>query len=253
MNTPTENVVAEWRAAMEGVTPGPWTWGARYVAKPIKEGVAYQHIAQSPSAEVEPDGGQWDRDAAHIARCSPNNIAKLLDHIDALSALTAASTPSPVEAPADGVRERIAIAVRDALIRGVHATESNGAAECDFRGPQDSETGEIPCDLGGNCACVQIGDFAERVVKNMRSLDIPKVLALAALESTPAQPVRLEAGTMNNPRRKIAQKIMRDLLKDITDRRGWRQQWDQFDDDVKVEIRATHTAIIEKHLEAEGM
>lgn len=58
---------------------------------------------------------------------------------------------------------------------------------------------------------------------------------------------------MNNPRRKLAQKIMRDLLKDITDRRGWRQQWDQFDEDVKVEIRKTHTDIIEKHLKAEGM
>lgn len=26
------------------------------------------------------------------------------------------------------------------------------------------------------------------------------------------------------------------LLSDCTDRRGWRQEWDQFDDDVKEEI-----------------
>jgi hypothetical protein len=46
----------------------------------------------------------------------------------------------------------------------------------------------------------------------------------------------------------LSRKIMRALLADITDRRGWRQDWDMFDEDVKREIRKTHAAIIEKHL-----
>lgn len=29
------------------------------------------------------------------------------------------------------------------------------------------------------------------------------------------------------------------ILNDITDRRGWRQEWDGFDDDIKQEIRST--------------
>ena len=29
------------------------------------------------------------------------------------------------------------------------------------------------------------------------------------------------------------------ILADITDRRGWRQEWDQFDDDIQEEIRIT--------------
>ena len=38
--------------------------------------------------------------------------------------------------------------------------------------------------------------------------------------------------------------IVVNILEDITDRRGWRQEWDGFDDDVKREIVASWCAII---------
>lgn len=49
--------------------------------------------------------------------------------------------------------------------------------------------------------------------------------------------------------KKLAKKIEDALLADITDRRGWRQEWDHFDDDIKKEIYQTHTEIIRKVLE----
>lgn len=45
-------------------------------------------------------------------------------------------------------------------------------------------------------------------------------------------------------RGKIAQKIMRRILADATDRRGWRQEWDMFDADVKREIRREWLKVI---------
>jgi hypothetical protein len=45
-------------------------------------------------------------------------------------------------------------------------------------------------------------------------------------------------------RGKIARKIMRNILADVTDRRGWRQEWDGFDDDIKREIRREWLKII---------
>lgn len=50
-----------------------------------------------------------------------------------------------------------------------------------------------------------------------------------------------------------SEKIRDAILKDITDRRGWRQEWDQFDGDVQNEIRSTWLNIIEKIVEPEGL
>jgi hypothetical protein len=36
-----------------------------------------------------------------------------------------------------------------------------------------------------------------------------------------------------------AQKIVKAILEDVTDRRGWRQEWDMFDESIQEEIRAT--------------
>lgn len=84
--TPTENVVAEWRAAMEGVTPGPWLWRG-------KDGGLYQE-GQDPYAygnavlvpDYEHDSGIDTKisepDAAWIARCSPSGISGLLALIE---------------------------------------------------------------------------------------------------------------------------------------------------------------------------
>ena len=47
-----------------------------------------------------------------------------------------------------------------------------------------------------------------------------------------------------------ATRIMKALIADITDRRGWRQAWDTFDDDVQEEIKATFINIIMKEGES---
>lgn len=43
------------------------------------------------------------------------------------------------------------------------------------------------------------------------------------------------------------------ILRDITDRRGWRQAWDDFDDDVREEIREAFDAILRPALTAERL
>jgi len=45
-----------------------------------------------------------------------------------------------------------------------------------------------------------------------------------------------------------AEKIVKALESDLTDRRGLRQEWEQIDDDVKQEIRKMWSDIIRKEL-----
>jgi actin-like ATPase involved in cell morphogenesis len=47
---------------------------------------------------------------------------------------------------------------------------------------------------------------------------------------------------------KASADICRAILSDVTDRRGWRQAWDSFDEDIQREIKNEHTAIILKIL-----
>lgn len=35
------------------------------------------------------------------------------------------------------------------------------------------------------------------------------------------------------------------ILADVTDRRGWRQEWDMFDEDIQEEIKATWKEILD--------
>lgn len=46
----------------------------------------------------------------------------------------------------------------------------------------------------------------------------------------------------------LERRIVYKLLRDATDRRGWRQEFDQFDDDVKEELIATWIAIVNGEL-----
>lgn len=97
-------LVEELRAGLEGVTPGPWArkgdrrrWNPNYVES------SKAHIADVMQCGIDKKRDpESEANAAHIARCSPGNIAKLIDHIDALTAQLASPTPSPVEARADG-------------------------------------------------------------------------------------------------------------------------------------------------------
>jgi hypothetical protein len=44
--------------------------------------------------------------------------------------------------------------------------------------------------------------------------------------------------------KKQAQRIMKAILLDVTDRRGWRQEWDHFDADVRAEIKRKWQTLI---------
>ena len=47
----------------------------------------------------------------------------------------------------------------------------------------------------------------------------------------------------------LAQRIRDAILADVTDRRGWRQEWDGFHDDIQKDIKAAWLAIIKAELE----
>lgn len=48
-----------------------------------------------------------------------------------------------------------------------------------------------------------------------------------------------------------AERIVRAIVRDITDRRGLRQEWEQIDEKTRKEIRATWAAIVRKELATE--
>lgn len=43
-------------------------------------------------------------------------------------------------------------------------------------------------------------------------------------------------------------RIVKRILADVTDRRGWRQEWDQFDEDIKAQIIKTWRRIVREEL-----
>lgn len=91
MTTPDiDTLIADFRAGLDGVTPGPWR--------------VHDDPRKWVTANV-PDSA-WrvnrDADAAHVARCSPENIQALLDEIERLRA----EPPKPRDAIAVGDRVR---------------------------------------------------------------------------------------------------------------------------------------------------
>jgi hypothetical protein len=46
----------------------------------------------------------------------------------------------------------------------------------------------------------------------------------------------------------VASRIVSAILRDVTDRRGWRHQWDQFDDELKAAIVARWIEIVREEL-----
>jgi hypothetical protein len=46
----------------------------------------------------------------------------------------------------------------------------------------------------------------------------------------------------------VCERICDAILKDATDRRGWRQAWDDFDDDTQDEIKSTWLNLIRREL-----
>lgn len=49
----------------------------------------------------------------------------------------------------------------------------------------------------------------------------------------------------------LAKKIVADILSDMTDRRGFRQEWDGVDEDIQTEIREVWEAIVDKAITTE--
>jgi len=81
-------LAAEMRAGLEGVTPGPWSATALTTGIGANQDAdGWETVAAIPCPR-SPWGSarhrQWQRDAAHIARCDPSNIRLLLDTIDTL-------------------------------------------------------------------------------------------------------------------------------------------------------------------------
>ncbi len=48
---------------------------------------------------------------------------------------------------------------------------------------------------------------------------------------------------------KIANKAVKDIINDLSDRRGLRQEWEQIDDDIKREIIKTWRLAVKKSIE----
>jgi hypothetical protein len=71
-----DKLIAEMRAGLKGVTPAPWITGASRRSQVLRVQTTPLLIAETIDAP----------DAAHIARCSPANIAALLDEIERLRA-----------------------------------------------------------------------------------------------------------------------------------------------------------------------
>lgn len=85
-STTSDLLIAELRAGLEGVTPGPWTvffdgsdkcW--------LKVGAGGMPEYYSDIIVIGPC--ENDKDAEFIGICSPDNIRTLLDHIASLEAL----------------------------------------------------------------------------------------------------------------------------------------------------------------------
>jgi hypothetical protein len=91
-------LIAEMRAGMQGVTPGPWAYephgdtgqyGVGVIVPPDIDAAQLSGYQDDPenivseSVAVDVDG---PLNAAHIARCSPCNISALLDEIERLRA-----------------------------------------------------------------------------------------------------------------------------------------------------------------------
>jgi len=83
--TDVSKLISDLRAGLEGVTPGEWRVGP--VDDTIVTAADGSEVAQIDGDYNEPD--LWpimEANAAHIARCSPDNIAALLTHVAALEA-----------------------------------------------------------------------------------------------------------------------------------------------------------------------
>lgn len=115
MSTDIKKLLTEFRAGLEGVTPGPW----HVLGYGFSSWVATGPPGQGRSIPIQhgSQGEMRERDAAHIARCYPENISALLDELEtALTERDAAREQSAtaVAVAIDGA-SKIALEEMDAL------------------------------------------------------------------------------------------------------------------------------------------
>jgi hypothetical protein len=80
MTDSAEKVVAEWRDAMEGVTPGPWSFsGLKVFFRRVEAVIARCRFSEGYLPLLEEAA---EKNAAWIARCSPSGISALLALIE---------------------------------------------------------------------------------------------------------------------------------------------------------------------------
>jgi Lar family restriction alleviation protein len=82
-----EDKLGEMLAGLEGVTPGPWEADQNLPInrKPRVHGGDGSLICEIGNMAMDQD--QWERDAAHIARCDPQTIRSLITRLQAAEAL----------------------------------------------------------------------------------------------------------------------------------------------------------------------
>lgn len=125
--TDAEKLVAEWRAAMEGVTPGPWRpsrYGFQVVSdypEPAWQSVVELTTIARSEPNVEREMLTQKAIASWLARCSPSGISGLLALIESQRA-----TIERVERERDDLQERFdqLHAVKDIQAEKRHEAEA---------------------------------------------------------------------------------------------------------------------------------
>jgi len=69
-------------AGLEGVTPGPWTYGAQYLCRKAGPSEQYERLASCLPGQF--DGIAWNVNAAHIARLDPATVRSIVSELIAL-------------------------------------------------------------------------------------------------------------------------------------------------------------------------
>lgn len=81
----TNERLEEILAGCEGVTPGPWVYGAKYLCRKTDTDASdYERLAQCLPGEFDGDG--WNTNAAHIARLDPATVRAMVVELLALRA-----------------------------------------------------------------------------------------------------------------------------------------------------------------------
>jgi len=74
-------LIAEMEAGLEGVTPGPWKWWTSNSWRRLRHdgrGITVSVIEPFVARDGHPDLDVSEEDMAHLARCSPDNIAAII-------------------------------------------------------------------------------------------------------------------------------------------------------------------------------